>query len=286
MEVNRRKKQRYAGIIALCVLLLLIGIWCAPLAKTAYILHKVTDFHRFHYGISLNLNEDNLSGEQQKFVNVMSWLLGVDEQELMTWRLEGICYDDSIYAQLYCEGLKEPVTELYVCKEEKAVNVKMLYESIQNNIVCSYPLAKAVLPEWEYGEYLSFAQIEDIFGVKLEEIFKLEYPLKVEQQSVLQNFLTLTSMERKKGADGERQFGTKMDTYEIWLELKELDESPAVWAEGSDEENSQFLKQWESEIIFDNVEKVSYPESLMEQSDVEKFAKLWAFLTQLRISHM
>lgn len=270
------------GVGAFLVVCLAVGIWSFPLVQAAFMLNKVPDFNRFTYEVSLELNEENLSEEQRQFMNVMSWMLNVDKDACSKWKASGTFQEDFTYAKIYCEGLDEPVTEVYFSEKESAINIQMLYETIRQNVRNSHPLLGGLLPEWGYGEYISIEQIEEIFQVDLKEMFRIERPTENRKQGLWQSFLMLTEMDRRKGDNGELQFETDFHTYQVLLEFAEKDENTVIGISGSDTEKSQKIAGYTGEVTFDSPEEIIFPDSLMEEAEIRQFAKLWATLCEMK----
>ena len=277
-------KKRYIAMGAgiLLVVCLAVGIWSFPLVQAAFMLNRVPDFNRFAYEVSLELNEDNLSDEQRQFMNVMSWMLNADKEACFNWKAAGTFQDDSTYAKIYCEGLSDPVTEVYFSEKESVINIKMLYETIRQNVMASHPLVGGVLPEWGYGEYISIEQIEEIFQVDLKEMFRIERPAENRKQGLWQSFCMLGKMDRRKGDNGELQFETSFNTYQVLLEFAEKDEIPVIGISGSDMEETQKIAGYAGKVTFGNPQAITFPDSLMADEDIEQFARLWATLCEMK----
>ena len=275
--------KRAALVIAGVLLIGIIaaGVWAFPLFKAANILNKAPALNKFDFELSIELNDERLSLEQQKFVNVLSWLLGKETGELMAVRAVGSFYEQSAYADIYLGETKQAVSRVYICDNEVYINVKMLYEAIHNNISGSYPLLEAFIPDWGYEEYITLEQIEEIFCVELKGLFNTDYPFFEEKASFWQYLMLLLKMDRNKGENGELRFELKNSEYSCLFEITEDNNFPIVNMEGISNVKGQPIETIEAEIVFDNTDKITQPESIMNQPAVDGFAKLWSVISKL-----
>ena len=266
---------------ALLIAVIAAGVWAFPFFKAANIMNKAPSFNRFSFDLVLELNEEMLSLEQQKFVNVISWLLGENAGEFKTVRAKGSFCEQSVCADIYLGAAEQPVSRVYICDNEVYINVKMLYEAIHSNISGSYPLLEVFIPDWGYEEYIMLEQIEEIFGVELKGLFKTDYPFLDEKASFLQYFAMFIKMDRNKGDSGELRFGLKNSEYDFWFEVTENNDLPVVKMEGISSIKNQPIESIDAEIVFDNTGIISRPESIMSQEAVDGFAKLWSVVSKL-----
>lgn len=269
------KKYVVAGITAAAAAVILaVFIWAMPLLQTAMMFRGVEDYREFQYEISLKLAEKNLSREQRQLIEAVSNCLGAKEE--MAWSVAGRVHGESVYAQLYWEGAKEPVTEIYLCQGKSAINVKMLYETIQKNIQSLHPLLGRALPDWAYGTFLSSEQIEEIFQVDLDELLQVELLAEHQTNSTWQSIRMLSKMKRGKGEHGERQFETNVEDYHLLLEFQREEKQPSLRVLASDKTEKQKVGAYAGKISFGETEEIVYPDEFLEDEDIRQFARLWA----------
>lgn len=278
-------KKRYlaAGIGAVLALVLLtLLIFIFPLVQAAILLHDVSEFQGFEYEMSMELKEENLSESQKKWFSSLAWALGDEENSGMSFQIAGRVSDSLAYGQVYYEGYEEPVTELFFRQGEGRINVKMLYDSIRENLIVQHPLLGAGLWEWEYGEYLSSSQIEEIFQVDFAELFQAEELTGNHNRSFWESFRMLLGMESKKGADGGRQFETELGEYHVLLEIKREGEYPSINLTAFDRTGSREAASFAGAFTFQETEEIIFPDSLMDDKDIQQFANLWSVVDGLQ----
>ena len=270
-------KKRYlaAGIGALMLLLVLgLAVWAAPLVRTAFLMHGVSMEDGLQYKVSVKLEEGNLPEGQQQLAGMLSALIG--EGAGQSWTMAGRARGGRLYGELYCEGISEPVTELYFCEGKGAVNVEMLYSAVQREVVKKYPLAQHVFPDWEYGTFLSGEQLEEVFQIDLEEMFQAKGMASGHGISAWEAFWTLAGMERSKGKRGGVQFGTSLGEYQASLEFAKEGRAPVVYLQAFDKSSKQKIAECTGEFAFQQVEEVGFPDSFLEEEDIKRLAKLWS----------
>lgn len=276
-----KKKYIISGIaVILAVLLFGTVVWAMPYIQSARIFGGVKDFGSFHYEISARLCEENLSQEQQQLMEAVSWCLGAEDSQF--WKAVGNVCDDKIYARIYWEGVKDPVTEIYFSQEESLINVKMLYETIQKNVEKAHPLVGKILPDWKYGTYLSQKQMEESFQIDLEELLQTKMLLEDQKSSGWHSFSTLVKMDREKGEHGNPRFETERESYQISLEFEKEEGIPTVRMEAVDQTQKEEIAEYAGVVQFGEPEEIVFPEELMSEKDLEGFVKFWSGIQELR----
>lgn len=280
---NDEKRYIVAGIVTVLVLVFLtLAVWLFPLIRAAFLLHDMAELRGFRYEISMELDEENLSEKQKQLTNVLAWALSGGESSGMSWKVTGRVSDGLAYGQVYCEGCEEPVTELYVGQEEGLINVQMLYDSIRGNLIAHHPLLGSALPEWGYGDFLSSTQMEEIFQVDLEELFRIEELTENHVRSSWESFRVLMAMKSRKGADGGRQFETELGDYQVVLEITKDGEYPSMDIRVSDRTEVKEVASYTGKFAFQEAEKIVFPDSLMAEKEIQQFEKLWSVIDGLQ----
>ena len=129
-----KKKRGMTITIIFVVLCLVTTIYLFPIIKVVQMFWNVPDISQFHYQVSIYLKEENLCEEQRKFISALSLLLEVEKESCLIWSAEGMVYDNIGYLKLYCKAFKQPITELYLTKEEQLINVGIFYRTMKSNI--------------------------------------------------------------------------------------------------------------------------------------------------------
>lgn len=276
-----KKKYMILGIAAvLAVLLIGTVIWAMPYIQSARVFHGVKDFGNFQYEVSIKPREANLSQEQRKLIEAVSWCLGAEDSQ--SWKAVGRVCDDKIYAEIYWEGVEDPVTEVYFSQEESLLNVKMLYETIQKNAVSAHPLVGKALPDWNAGTFLSQKQIEEIFQMDLEKILQINVILEDQKSSAWHSFSSLAKMDREKGEQGNPRFETERENYHISLEFEREEGIPTVRMKAADQAQKEEIAEYEGMVQFAEPEEIVFPEDLMREEEIERFSKFWSGFQELK----
>lgn len=278
------RKRYSAAIIGTVLVLILLGtaVWLFPLAHAAFLLGDMSKFQGFRYEISIELQEENLTESQKQLANSLALVLGNEENSSMSFRIAGRVSEGQAYGQVSLEGQEEPVTELYFQQGEGLLNVKMLYDSICQNLTAQHPLLGAGLPEWEYGEFLSSAQIEEIFQIDASDLFHTEELTESHTHSFWQSLRLLMGMKSKKGADGGRQFEAELGEYHVLLEIKREGEYPSIDITASNSSGNQAAASYAGTFTFQETEKIVFPDSLIDDKDIQQFADFWSAIGGLQ----
>lgn len=282
--MKKTGRRKYAAFI-ITVLLLAAAAAAAlrlyPAAKAAFILRKAPSFEEFTYSVHVELRRENLAPGQDAFVDALSWLLGVDGENLMSLQVTGEFCQDTLHAVVACEGVEEPLTELWFNGGQGCMNAKQLYDTIRGRLTERYSLLNYMLPEWKYAPYISTEQIEEIFGVSLDHLYGLKDSLPGEKELLMKGFGMLVSMEGKAVSGGAR-FEKSLETADIKISVTDEGGIPRLSAEGILKDGSMVANGCRAEISFEDIQALHMPDSLMEQDVVDRFASLWSVLTDLK----
>lgn len=89
---------------------------------------------------------------------------------------------------LTASSSNQPITHIYIDKNETLFNVKQLYEALRQPIVSQYPLAAALLPEWTLGSYISQSQLAEVLGIQTSQVAMQDmagYTLTLSRQNLV-----------------------------------------------------------------------------------------------------
>lgn len=279
--MKKWQAARAAGLGALVLLVLGLAAWAFPLLHAAFLLRGAWKAGGFQYHFSVELEEQNLSGQQMQIARGLAWLFGGSEPSGLAWEITGRTADGLAYGKLYCKGSKVPVTELYAEKGGGLVNVEMPYQSIREQLSSQYPMLGALLPEWEYGAYLSSTQAEELFPVKFEELFRTGELSESHVPSFWESLRILMGMKWKKGEHGVRQFEMERGGYLVLLEIAKEEGSPVLRFEVLDQTGAKAAARYEGKVTFQETEEIVFPDSVIEEKDIQQFVKLLDILRRL-----
>lgn len=280
-KTGRRKYAAYiiAGLLLAAVAAVLYRLY--PAAKAAFILGKAPSFENFAYSAQVDLRRENLAQGQDAFVDALSWLLGVDGENLMSLKVTGEFCQDTLHAVVTCEGVEEPLTELWLSDNFGCMNAKQLYDTVRGRLTERYSLLNYMLPEWKYAPYISTEQIEEIFGVSLNHLYGLKDSLPGKKELLVKGLGMLVSMDGKAVSGGAR-FAKSLETADIKISVMDEGGIPRLSAEGVLKDESTIANGCRAEISFEDIQTLDMPDSLMEQDVVDQFASLWSVLTDLK----
>lgn len=207
---SSKKKYYLAGIIlGACILLAVIcgaAVRFLPVFRAARTLRQMLVEKNIDFEINVSLEQKNLSEQQEKFLQAVSWILQVDEESCMFWKIKGQISGTQAYAQVFCEGLDGAVTDVYVDEGNILVNARALYEALQHNFTSAHPFMGSLLPNWQYHDYISLEQIEEIFQVDIRSMFQPDMPKELPGKGFLASLVLLRELEYKENEDGSQQF--------------------------------------------------------------------------------
>ncbi len=280
-----KKKTKIILMIAaviLCVVLFVAVIRVFPLLQAARTLHRVWGAECVDYEMDITLNPDRLSGEQRKFLGAVSWLLETEESACMSWNIRGYRSGGQGYAQISCKGLEGNVTDVYFREGEIIVNVKMLYETLQKNFSGAHPVLGVLLPEWQFSDYISLEQIEEIFQVDIRSMFQLSMPKELSGGNVWQYLMILHGIERKKSVDGRQQFAVDWNGYQVEIGIGKAGQAPEISVVGTDGEEQGIIASYNVFVSSAAAKETAYPDSVMEQEEIRQFQDLWGTIKGLQ----
>lgn len=273
--------MKYAVLCLLLAAAAIAAIRLYPAGKAAFILGKAPALNEFTYNIDVNLRRENLTEGQTAFADALSWLLGVEGEKMMALKVTGSYCQDTLYAQITCEGVDEPLTDIWLSGDSGYMNAKQLYSTIRSRLTGQYSLLEFLLPEWKYEQYISIGQIEEIFGISLGQLYALKDSLPEEKGLLIKGFGILASMDGKADAHGVR-FTKSYETADVLISVSNEDGTAELGFESTFKEEQLTVSGCRAAVSFGNVEAVNRPDSIMPQEVVDKFAAVWSVLADLK----
>ena len=268
----KKKPLVIAAVAIACAAVLCAAAWAFPLLQAARSLKHLADAESIDYKINITLYKEKLSEGQQQFLETVSWILQAEESACLSWEASGSVSGGQGYAQVSCKGLEGAVTDVYFSGDDIFVNVRMLYEALQENFTGAHPILGNLLPDWEYSDYVSLEQIEEIFQADIKSMCSPRLPKQPSGKSLWANLAALLRMERKKGEGGRQQFAIRQDSYQVTFEI-EKPSGLAAW--GTDVAGGQAIKSWEAKACGGAAKEIGLPESVMGQEEIDRFRELW-----------
>ena len=128
--------------------------------------------------------------------------------------------DTSIYARVSAEGVEEPLTELYFSDEKDLLNGAMFYQRVRQQLIEKSNLLSYLMPEWNEHQYVTFAQMEQMFGLNLQAAsrFSLAMPKRLGVEQVVAG---LAELDREKQPDGSLVYRLEQDALSMELTFRE-----------------------------------------------------------------
>ncbi len=227
VERGETKKKRHMGLkILLIVLILLLAVAAGlvirfyPLYKEAGYMADHLGFEKLDYILEVRIDRSRLNKRQNLLIDTLAEVTGLTGGELCHLTIQGRVDGDIIFAGIYPEGKKEPLTEVYLSDDLDVVNGSMLYSAMREHVCGQNTTLDYLFPVWENHRYMSLEQAEDMFGVDLSDLRHYRLPVRDIKLSRLQCFGILLLMEREKTGAG-KDFFLQAEGLEAELGLKE-----------------------------------------------------------------
>lgn len=205
------KQKRHIGLkIFLTFLFLLLAaaaglvICFYPTYKAAGYLAENLNFQKMEYTLEVRIDRKELDGAKKLLIDTMAEVTGITDEELCHLTIRGSVDGDVIYAGIYPEGQKNPLTELYLSDDLDVVNGAMLYSAMRENVCGQNEMLNYLFPVWEEHRYMSLEQAEDMFGVDLSAFRNFKLSFRDLKLSRLEYFGILALMHRNKAGEEER----------------------------------------------------------------------------------
>ncbi|MDE6517065.1 MAG: hypothetical protein K2L18_04355 [Acetatifactor sp.] len=170
MEQSDKKKKKHWILRILVVLLLLIlivavilAIWLVPRARR---LQRGLTAQNCAITAQVSLDRQTLTADQQKFLQSLSLLTGLDETEWEKLKLQGGYGAGTVELAVY-GGQDALLTQLYLTQDCQAMNLHIIYDRAYDHLTEQFGLLSHVLPQWNLGDYVALQQLEYAFGLEL-----------------------------------------------------------------------------------------------------------------------
>ncbi len=278
MKRKYLKTGIFLGAFLLCAAIVCAAVRLFPLLRAAQTVRRVLDAESMEYEIHLTLNQEQFSEKQEQFLRAVSWVLETDESSCLSWEVSGVLTKGQGFGEIFCKGLEGAVTDVHFNQDDTWVNVRMIYEALQNNFTSAHPLLGNFLPDWKYSDYMSLEQIEDIFQIDIKGMFLPALPESSSGQSTWKYIMMLGQMEREKMADGGQQFTMDWKDYQVAVEIGKL----GIFIMGEDVKGSQSIASYEAKIRACPAKEIAACTSVMTQEEIEQFMKLWVLVKGVR----
>lgn len=242
MEAPKKKGKYILLILMLLLLAVIVAVvaYCYPKWKTAQDFEKYIDFNSFSYEMDVELFKDELEREQIELLNRLSRLADIDEDSMYRLYISGDVYENVIYAQIYPEGMSEPLLELYLSNGRDVVNGEYLYSCIRSELVGDSRLLNGVLPSGDNGVYLTLEQAEQLFDMDLSDVRRFNPSFNRYDLSVLEYFAILAALPFIRQAEDS---GLALSEYNTVPEVPVSGREHAVVAHLSVQEPSLMIEQ-------------------------------------------
>lgn len=254
-----KKKYRLAGIVlGVCILLAVAAIAAIrflPAFRAAWTLRQMMREKNIDFEINVSWEQKQLSEQQEKFLQAVTWILQADEENCMNWKIKGHIRGTQIYAQLFCEGLDGMVTDMYANENSTVVNARKMYEALQHNFTNAHPFMGSLLPDWQYHDYIALEQIEEIFQADIRSMFRQDLPKELSEKGMMASLKMLQEMDYKEDENGRRQFMVNWNSHQTVFQ--------AVLCPGESQE-------------------IHFPDSVMDEDETEQLGNLWGIIKELQ----
>lgn len=222
MEKRKNSKNSKKGFwVVLLVFAAAIagaGFYFYPAWQAAQVLSEKMDFPGSSFAIEAELDRDELSQEQERMFGLLEKLTGIPQESLCQLTIKGESQGDKTHMLIYPEGRSEAMAEFYLSDDMKVVNETMLYDAVRRHLRDSLPLLGYLMPGQEEAQYMTFEQVEQLFGVDLGEMFRPALSTEMGDLTAKQYFLLLAVMSREKPEDGYR-FGLEREQMGLWFHI-------------------------------------------------------------------
>ncbi len=216
-------KKRY-GIVVIVVLLLAVGVgvyvYFNQDIQLIRSLTKQMDFTHFTYEMTVELDESSFSEEQVQLLSRADSLTGSTLMEHPVLHLSGGVADTKIYTQVFTEGMEAPLTELYFSDEKDLLNGAMFYQAVRKKLMQKSSLLEYLLPDWNDHQYVTFEQMEQMFGLNLQAAsrFSLAMPKRLGVEQVVAG---LAELDREELPDGTLIYRLEREDLSMELTFRE-----------------------------------------------------------------
>lgn len=176
-----QKKNKHPLLMIFGILLLLIVvalvIMAVRIVPVARRLQNALKMQNCAITIEASLDQQALTEDQQKLLQNLSLLTGVDQAQWGELTLQG-GYDGSAIELAVYGGHDTFLTQLYLTQDCQAMDIHAIYDRAYDHLTEKAGLLTLVLPQWNFGDYISLQQLEYAFGLQLGELPDLQEKLE------------------------------------------------------------------------------------------------------------
>lgn len=180
------------------------AIYLYPTWKNAKVLRDKMSLPYTSFELEVELDREKLPEEQNKIFATLARLTGIQEDALYRLSIEGSILGDKIHLLIYPQARQEPLFEFYLSDDISVINEAMLYNAIRDNLIGRFGLLGHLMPAQEESQYMTFGQLEQLFGVDLSGYGKRISSDAGRNLGTKEYFLMLAVMSREKQAEGYR----------------------------------------------------------------------------------
>lgn len=173
MEQPVKRKKKHWVLRILCLLLAAALIVAAVLAiriiPIARRLQSALTAQNCAITAQAELNRSRLTADQQKLLETLSQLTGLEDAEWNRLTLQG-GYDGNAIRLAVRGGQGAQLTQLYLTQDCQAVDMHAIYDRAYSHLTGEIGLLALMLPQWSFGDYISLQQLEHAFRLELGEL--------------------------------------------------------------------------------------------------------------------
>lgn len=228
-----RPGKRVGKYILLVLLLALLGaaaaisIYCYSRWRTAVRLERLIDFSAFSYDMEVELCPEELDPEQRQLLEMLAETASLEQNAVYHLRLTGRVYQNIIYAEVFPEGMTQPVLKLYLSGDRDVADCGYLYQCIREDIAGGSRLLGAMLPPAEDEICLTLEQAEQLLSMDLSGIRNFQPPFDRLFLSAKEYFAVLIALPLVKQGEGSSLIFEEQDGGSLYFAVQE----PALLAE-------------------------------------------------------
>ena len=154
------KKKRTGARAAVVVVLCLVLVCVVAAVALGLVSRRVKSFSG-GASFSLDYQITSTAAEEPALYKVLAQFGGT------SGRVNGQYTPEALQLELYpqASGSSQPLTRLYISKDETLYDAGQLYRTLRSSITDNYPLAGVLIPEWNMGSYISQTQLASLLGV-------------------------------------------------------------------------------------------------------------------------
>lgn len=164
MAASKKKRTgaRAAVVVVLCLVLVCV---VAAAVALGLVSRRVKSFAG-GASFSLDYQITSTAAEEPALYKVLAQFGGT------SGRVDGQYTPEALQLELYpqASGSSQPLTRLYISKDETLYDAGQLYRTLRSSITDNYPLAGVLIPEWNMGSYISQTQLASLLGVELSAV--------------------------------------------------------------------------------------------------------------------